>query len=376
MYFYVDESGQTGHNLFDENQPMLYYGVCSSRLNLGVLLKPHFSALTKRLGWSELHANQLGVRELSRAAPTIERLIQEYKIDFDLYRIAKIDFALICFFDQVFDQGVNPAMTWSGYWSPMRYVLLLKVAALFDEDTLKRAWKARIELNPIRAQAELVLICRELRSRVHVLPDARSRQLVGDSLLWAEENPVEISYNAINRKHRDQISPNLIAFQSVMHGVARRLATTARKATEIVVDEQTQFNRAQEFLSEHHSKMSGQILPLGPGLPAADYRNAPKTLITIASSETNPGIQLSDTFIWIFRRYMEQRPLSDSLLSIVRRLGRRSLFDEITLDAISKRWTRWFDDLPDIDDQALEKGKELVALDEARRVKPGSSSSA
>ena len=167
MYFYVDESGQTGHNLFDENQPMLYYGVCSSRLNLGVLLKPHFSALAKRFGWGELHANQLGVRELTKAAPTIERLIQDYKINFDLYRIAKVDFALICFFDQ----GVNPAMTWSGYWSPMRYVLLLKVAALFDEEMLRRAWKARIELNPARAQAELVLICKELRSRVQVLPD-------------------------------------------------------------------------------------------------------------------------------------------------------------------------------------------------------------
>lgn len=376
MYFYVDESGQTGHNLFDENQPMLYYGVCSSRLNLAVLLKPHFSAITKRFGWGELHANQLGVRELTKAAPTIERLIHDYKINFDLHRIAKVDFALICFFDQVFDQGVNPAMTWSGYWSPMRYVLLLKVSALFDEEMLRRAWKARIELNPKRAQDELVLICKELRSRVHVLPDARSRQLIGDSLLWAEENPAEISYNAINRKHRDQISPNLIAFQSVMHGVARRLGSSAAKAAEIVVDEQAQFNKAQEFLSEHHSKMSGQLLPLGPGLPEADYRNAPKERITIASSESNPGLQLSDTLIWMFRRYMEQRPLSDPLLSIIGRLGRRSLFDEITLDAISKRWTRWFDDLPDLDDQALAKGRELMALDEARRVKPRLSSSA
>jgi hypothetical protein len=34
MYFYVDESGQTGLNLFDENQPYLYYGVLSSKTNL------------------------------------------------------------------------------------------------------------------------------------------------------------------------------------------------------------------------------------------------------------------------------------------------------------------------------------------------------
>lgn len=376
MYFYVDESGQTGHNLFDEHQPMLYYGVCSSRLNLGVLLKPHIAALAKKFGWEELHANELGVRELTKAAPTIERLIKEYRINFDIYRIAKIDFALICFFDQVFDQGVNPAMTWSGYWSPMRYVLLLKLSALFDGDLLKRAWNSRIDLKSSRAEAELVLICRELRGRVGVLPDERSRQLIGDSLLWVEQNPTEISYNAINRKHRDQISPNLIAFQSVMHGIARRLGSSAENATEIVVDEQTQFNKAQEFLSQHHSRMSGQILPLGAGLPEADYRNAPRAPLIISSSQNNPGIQLSDTFIWLFRRYMEGRPLSAPLLSIIQRVGRRSLFDEISLEAISKRWTRWFDELPDLDDQAIEKGKELVALDEARRVKPAASSSA
>lgn len=376
MYFYVDESGQTGHNLFDEHQPMLYYGVCSSRVNLGVLLKPHIAALVKKFGWEELHANELGVGELSRAAPTIERLIKEYKINFDLYRISKVDFALICFFDQVFDQGVNPAMTWSGYWTPMRYVLLLKLAALFDGDLLKRAWNARIDLNSSRAEAGLVQICRELRSRVGVLPDERSRQLIGDSLLWVEQNPSEVSYNAIDRKHRDQISPNLIAFQSVMHGIARRLGSSAENATEIVVDEQTQFNKAQEFLSQHHSRMSGQILPLGPGLPKADYRNAPRVPLTISSSQHNLGIQLADTLIWIFRRYMEERPLSAPLLSIVRRVGRRSLFDEISLGAISKRWTRWFEDLPDLDDQTIENGKELVALDEARRVKPAVSSSA
>ena len=39
MYFYVDESGHTGPNLFDAAQPMLYYGVLSSRVNLDVVAR-------------------------------------------------------------------------------------------------------------------------------------------------------------------------------------------------------------------------------------------------------------------------------------------------------------------------------------------------
>ncbi len=34
MYFYVDESGHTGTNLFDDDQPILYYGVLSSELDV------------------------------------------------------------------------------------------------------------------------------------------------------------------------------------------------------------------------------------------------------------------------------------------------------------------------------------------------------
>lgn len=40
MYFYVDESGQTGLELFDGNQPFLYYGVLSSKVNLDLLTLP------------------------------------------------------------------------------------------------------------------------------------------------------------------------------------------------------------------------------------------------------------------------------------------------------------------------------------------------
>lgn len=33
MHFYVDETGQTGRNLFDKTQPVLSYGVLSSDAN-------------------------------------------------------------------------------------------------------------------------------------------------------------------------------------------------------------------------------------------------------------------------------------------------------------------------------------------------------
>ena len=57
MYFYVDESGHTGPNLFDAAQPMLYYGVLSSRMNLDVVAEYELASLRRRLKVPRLHAS-------------------------------------------------------------------------------------------------------------------------------------------------------------------------------------------------------------------------------------------------------------------------------------------------------------------------------
>jgi hypothetical protein len=60
MYFHVDESGHTGTNLFDEDQPILYYGVLSSKFNIDNQAEKELSVLRKRLGVQRLHASELG----------------------------------------------------------------------------------------------------------------------------------------------------------------------------------------------------------------------------------------------------------------------------------------------------------------------------
>lgn len=39
MYFYIDESGNSGINLFDLEQPYLYYGILSSQFNIDDIAK-------------------------------------------------------------------------------------------------------------------------------------------------------------------------------------------------------------------------------------------------------------------------------------------------------------------------------------------------
>ena len=77
MYFYVDESGHTGPNLFDSAQPILYYGVLSSRVNLDAVLLERVKRVRKKLGVQRLHAAELGIGRLVDVIPDVLPLVKQ-----------------------------------------------------------------------------------------------------------------------------------------------------------------------------------------------------------------------------------------------------------------------------------------------------------
>ena len=369
MFFYVDESGNTGANLFDSNQPSLYYGVLSSIKDLEVHAKMQLVEARNYFKVERLHANEMGNKGLVYILPHLLKIQSMYEITFDIYRVAKADHALICFFDQTFDPGLNPAVTWTGYWTPLRYIFLLKVASLFDEDTLKQAWAARIDLNDESAEAIFVDVCRIIRSRVDMLPDARSRQVIGDALLWAEKQPKKIRYNVKRKSDLLQITPNIIGFQSVMLGIAVRLKKDLGEASRIVVDQQLQFNKAQQTLSQHFALMRDSPLINGPGLPEIDFSGIPDIPISFESGSNSIGLELVDIYLWVFKRFMEKKELAPELLSIIRSQINRGQTDEISISGIVSLWSRWFEELPEPTDEQKEKAKQLMEIGEKRRLR-------
>jgi hypothetical protein len=372
LHFYIDESGHTGANLFDAEQPLLYYGVLSSRINIDAVAEATVAAQRRQLGVDRLHAAELGVGRLTEIAPSILRLVRRFDIRFDVYRVAKPDHAIICFYDQVFDQGVNPAVTWTSYWTPLRYVLLLKLAVLFDEDLARVAWQARITPDDNVALPLMQQVCGELQNRVGALPDARSRQLISDGLAWAIANPGEISYNVPTKRDMLQVTPNVVGFQSVMNGIAARMRKTRLEATRVVVDRQSQFNKAQRTLAEWYQNARGFKAPMGPGMPVVDHTYVPSVPIEFASSKESCGLELADLHLWIFKRAMEGSPLSPELGTLIYAQMHRGRTDEISLKAIEHRWTKWFEQLPELEEMSpeqVERGREILQIEEERRLK-------
>ncbi|MDT9170779.1 hypothetical protein RSW14_24570, partial [Escherichia coli] len=85
--------------------------------------------------------------------------------------------------------GMNPAVPWSAYWTPLRYPLLLNLASLFDDELASNAWTARLEAHDERASELFCTVSDELISRTAASAlDHRSKQLITDALNWASAN--------------------------------------------------------------------------------------------------------------------------------------------------------------------------------------------
>ena len=338
MYFYVDESGHTGPNLFDHDQPCLFYGTLCSRVNLDVLANPLLTQVRRQLGVDRLHANEIGNAGLSEIASNLIEIQKKFDLRFDFYRLQKIDHAAICFFDQVFDEGMNPAVPWTSYWTPLRYFLLVRLAKLFDEDLLKTAWAARITPRNEKAEEMVREVCKELLIRSPQLPDARTREIVTDALMWTIENTSEISYNVQSKADAASVMPNAIGFQSVMIGIAQQLLRSSRKSLEIVVDRQSQFNKAQAQMAEWYARLSGENFKNGPGLPALDFRGMPQTEIRFSSGVESAGLEIVDIYLWVFKRMFENKAIAPELKPLIKRQLNVGRTDEISLKAIIDRW--------------------------------------
>lgn len=348
MYYFIDESGNTGLNLFDANQPILYYGVLGCPVNLDVIAEPMLKELRRDLGVKRLHAAELGVGRLTAVTHRLIPFSKKYDLRFSLLKVVKPDHAIISFFDQVFDSGMNEAVPWHHYFTPLRYILLFKISALFDEQLSKEAWTARRETNSARCADALVKLCNTLLDRVHRLPDARSREIVSGALKWASANPFEISYGVGNHDTALQISPNLVGFQQVMQVMASQSTKMGRKVKTITVDRQTEFNKAQAELADWYLKLRGHKTDMGPGMPKLDYSMMPEVPPTFTPGKESAGLELVDITLWVAKRLEEQKQTSPELQALFWSQAKRGLVDEISLHALERRW-RHLLDLPEPD---------------------------
>lgn len=104
------------------------------------------------------------------------------------------------------------------------------------------------------------------------------------------------------------------------------------------MDRQTEFNAAQGELAEIYQKLREHKTEMGPGMPTFDYSNIPEVPPTFKAGDQSAGLELVDVTLWVAKRIAEKKPISPELEELYRVQTRYGITDEVSLDALDKRW--------------------------------------
>ena len=364
MFFHIDESGNTGNNLFDKDQPVLSYGVLSSKTNIDVLGERIYNKILLKVGEDAIHANVLGVSRLTEISPLLHELHRKIKFKFDYYFIDKYSYALVKFFDSVFDAGLNEAVKWDHYWTPFRYLIIHELSLILDEELLKESWFLCMEKNIHNESVRIINLLTKINDiNISSGLSDRSKEIISDALRFGIKNPLKIDFGTSDNK---LISPNSVGFQFVVSSMATRLSKTLRNnASSIVVDRQVQFNESQITTLDFAVKMANGLKkasfeerqrylmhPLHHGLSEDVLlrKKTPTKNISISKSTDSIGLQIVDVYLWIINRLISDKPLSPELTILGQNVFRHSLVDGISLEAMKHRWMNFEKQLPQLDD--------------------------
>ncbi|MDE0243935.1 MAG: DUF3800 domain-containing protein [Gammaproteobacteria bacterium] len=364
MFFHIDESGNTGMNLFDKNQERLSYGVLSSSLNVDLLGKGVHRSMTRRLGLPVLHANEMGVGGMVKIADQLRALQKKFRFSFDYYYIDKPTYALVLLFDAVFDAGLNKAVKWDLYWTPMRFAAIHFLAQLVDEELLKEAWTLCITKKGKVKPERIVDLLGDLKARtIRSDLQPRVKELFSDAFEFGIRNPLALDFGIFDKK---LVSPNAVGYQFVVRAIARRSRKRKWKGrTSIKIDRQQQFNNAQiqthynlARIAEGLEKAGGAVReaysfnPLYRDLDAKDVhlKELPIETPTVDSSEHSIGLQIVDLYLWITNRITNGHVLPPELSKVALLFIRNGVYDSISMEGMAQRLQEFEKMLPAYED--------------------------
>ncbi|MDR0316249.1 MAG: DUF3800 domain-containing protein [Treponema sp.] len=300
MFAFIDESGHTGKKISDTSQPNFFSLGIVSKYNPDILIMNDLSQLTNSIGVKELHGAELGPK-IETISYEIYRMLQKLSPKFFLAEVDKKYLAYTKLYDTLFDNVENPAGRWHTYqMRPFRMLLLNNFITLVPLDIAYNFYEnCLFASNEEQAIDVLKDTCDEILGLIDGSLDSRSRQLISDPLIWAKNNPKEITtYNA-KKSDRWRHLPNVVTFLPMLNMFSRCAKSMNSKINKIVHDEQ---NQMKEIFIEIH-KMAANIK--GPGkldLRENGYlhlKNIKESVFEMKESTNSPGLQIVDICLYL-----------------------------------------------------------------------------
>jgi Protein of unknown function (DUF3800) len=370
LYAFVDETGNTGAKLLDNDQPLFVTAALLTRSDFDRRFGRQVDAIAASLGVDEIHASELGVARLEEIASALLKVVRKAGPAFFLARVEKRYVLAAKIFDTIFDSAENRAVPWHAYNArPLRLMLVFKIASVLDDALSQAFWDALMTKRSDQARAKMADFCRALRGRVGLIPDQRSRQVVGEALDWAAANPEALEFVHQTKQGRKSHLPNMVGFGNLLSGIERQSNVWGRPVEVIRHDRQHEFEQALKFWHQMYSNAREDVvhLPLGEKMV---LRKVFGSRLEISSARDSAGIQVIDVILWLFARSLRGHVLPDRCQGLLDYVYSRAYQDDFSFSGVGAAATEMIEDIEtrSLPPSMLDDGQALFAEIEKRRL--------
>ena len=251
----------------------------------------------------------------------------------------------------------------------LRMPLVFKVAALLDDSLARAFWDMLLARTEDDARERIPNFCKSLLSRISILPDARSREVIGRALEWARDHPEAFDFAITRKESQKGHMPNMVAFSNLLQGVEAASFRWNRPVVRITHDRQDQF---QKSLAMHH-EMFSNAAPDIIEMPDDKYslRMVPGSVFVISKASDSPGLQIADLMLWIMKQIFAGKELPPKSAQLARYITSRSHWHDFSYSGVEKDLLASFEKIPTLEEMnptQVKQALELRNLDEERRL--------
>ena len=290
----------------------------SSNVDFDKVFGNRVTQIANAVGAQRLHASELGLAGVESIAQKIIDLIEFSQVRFYAAFVNKPDVAVIKFFDAIFDPGENPAAPPHAYLvRDLRLPLLWNFAMLVDTDDAKVFWKAMTSTPSPEAEKEAISAIDNVVQRINALPDPRSRELIGDSLVWARNNINRFSFWIPEKHDRYPHLPNLFTIPILFGNISKTAQDWKTGVDKIVHDQQEQFAKSLQNLHSYLSDVNTETV-FHFGDTPIQFPDISNSQFETVDSKASPGLQVVDIVLWVLARVTTGKPIGEASAALFR----------------------------------------------------------
>lgn len=327
MYVYIDETGNTGLDIFNEKQPFFMNMATMSPQQIDIAYKDEFNQILSTLQVKELHGTKMpSFESYNHASKLLYDFLLKKDIKFTYTVIDKILFSQTILFDELFDSGINEAVPWHSYnFREQRLILLLNFIALIHltQEVHKKFWnECLFGKNISDADNSFISCINNLLSKLSNIDlDKRSIEIFYNTLQWAKKNYTQfayrIGYNQTDKDYNNIYLPTYGFLISLLKNIQDEYKNSNSDKCYLIHDRQQEYQNKITLAHKIVTNPAIKRLHLGISYyKDTSILTLPQSSLSFVDAKKSIGIQLSDFCASILGKKIKKKEMTPDMKNL------------------------------------------------------------